>query len=84
MRALTLAAALLVTTLGDSAWARSAAEHQERQPNRGKEQPKSTAEQPKTEELSAHAARRVDWREDAHNSRLAIGQRSSSRLVSEK
>jgi hypothetical protein len=69
MRALTFAAALLVTTLGHNAWAQSAAEHQERQSDRGEGQPKSTAEQ-QTAELSAHAARRNDWREDAHNSRL--------------
>jgi hypothetical protein len=48
MRALTFAAALLVTTLGHSAWAQSAAEHQGHHPDQkeAQEQPKPKAGQP--------------------------------------
>jgi hypothetical protein len=50
MRVLTLAAALLVTTLGQSVWAQSPAEHQGHHPDQkeAQEQPKSQAGQPET------------------------------------
>jgi hypothetical protein len=50
MRVLTLAAALLVTTLGHSVWAQSPAEHEGHHPDQkeAQEQPKSKAEKPET------------------------------------
>ncbi|TFV44536.1 Spy/CpxP family protein refolding chaperone [Bradyrhizobium niftali] len=45
MRALTFAAALLVTTLGHAAWAQSAAEHEGHHPDQKQEQAKPKADQ---------------------------------------